>query len=245
MDLSSLLGVMGAVALLSFGIISGEIGGVFLNFHGLLVVVGGTTVAMLINTPMRYLRDTVKDVLKLLRRHPFEDPEGMIPELIRLAEQVQRNGMTALRDIPDRLAGGFLAAAATTALEYNNPEFVRKVLEDEVNNEVDRANEVINVIRTAGVLSPMFGLIGTLIGIVQVLQQIADPEKVGPAMAIAITSAFYGIVLANIVFVPIAGKMRVRLWEQVKVKAMVIEGISGIMKGTVPLVLERRLQSLK
>ncbi|MEE8424541.1 MAG: MotA/TolQ/ExbB proton channel family protein, partial [Elusimicrobiota bacterium] len=89
------------------------------------------------------------------------------------------------------------------------------------------------------------GLIGTLIGIVQVLQQIADPSKVGPAMAIAITSAFYGIVLANIVFIPIAGKMRVRLWEKVKVKAMVIEGVTGMMKGTVPLVLERRLQSLK
>ncbi len=245
MDLSSLLGITGAFVLLAFGIISGEVGSVCLNWHGLLVVVGGTSVSMLINTPIKYLRDSAKEITKLLRRHRFDDPEGMIPELIRLAEQVQRDGMTALRNVPDHLAGGFVAAAATTALEYNNPDFVRKVLEDEVNNEVDRANEVINVIRTAGVISPMFGLIGTLIGIVQVLQQIADPSKVGPAMAIAITSAFYGIVLANIVFIPIAGKMRVRLWEKVKVKAMVIEGVTGMMKGTVPLVLERRLQSLK
>ena len=245
MDVSTVAGVGGALFLLIIGIASGEIGGIFLNWHGIMIVLGGTTVSMLINTPLVYLGETVRAALGLLKRDPYAEPARLIPDLVKMAEGVQANGLNSLRSTNERLAGGYVHQAAMTALEYNNPEFVRTVLESEVNNEVDHANEVINVVRTAGVLSPMFGLIGTLIGIVKVLQQIADPEKVGPAMAIAITAAFYGIILANLVCVPIAGKLRLRLWERVKAKAMVVEGIIGMMQGTVPLVLERRLQALK
>jgi chemotaxis protein MotA len=158
---------------------------------------------------------------------------------------VQANGLGALRNVDPRAAGGFLTEASTTALEYNNADFVRRVLETDVNNKVDRTNEVINVIRTAGVVSPMFGLIGTLLGIIGVLGQISDMNKVGGAMAIAITSAFYGIAFANLICIPVAGKLRMRLWEEIKMRAMVIEAIVGMMQGTVPLVLERRLMSFK
>lgn len=245
MDLSTVAGLVGTVVLLAIGFAAGEISGVFINLHGIVIVFGGTAVAMLINTPWGYLRETVAACLSLLRPPEYGTPQALIPEMTRLAEQVQKEGLGALRNANPRHAGGYLAEAATTAMEYNNPEFVRGVLETEVNNGVDRANEVINVIRTAGVISPMFGLIGTLIGIIKVLQLITDPEKVAPAMAIAITSAFYGIMIANVVCIPVSGKLRMRLWERIKIQAMVIEGIVGMMKGTVPLVLERKLQSFK
>ncbi len=245
MDLSTIGGVGGALALIVIGVMTGEVSAIFLNFHGITIVFGGTFVAMLINTPLAYVAQAVRSTIDLFKSDPYGAPEKLIPEIVRLAEQVQGQGMTALRGVNNKLAGGFLEEAATTALEYNNPEFVKKVLENEVNNGVDRTNEVINVVRTAGVLSPMFGLLGTLIGIVQVLKVIADPEKVGPSMAVAITTAFYGIAFANLVCIPVAGKMRMRLWEEVKMKAMVVEGIHGMMTGVVPLVLERRLQSLK
>ena len=94
-----------------------------------------------------------------------------------------------------------------------------------------------------GILSPMFGLLGTLMGIIGVLRQLSDPEGVGPAMAVAITSAFYGILFSNMICVPIAGKIRARIWLRVKLKSMILEGILEIMRGSVPLVVERRLQS--
>ena len=244
-DLSSVIGLSAAAFLLAVGLVSGQVGAIFLNWHGILIVFGGTAAAMLINTPLRYLRDSFVALVSVLRADPYGDAGRLIPVLTQLAEQVQGKGLSALLAADERAANGFLLTAATTALEYNNPEFVRKVLEAEVNSEVDRFNEVINVIRTAGVLSPMFGLIGTLLGIVQVLKQISDPEKVGLSMAVAITTAFYGILLANLVCVPVAGKLRIRLWEQVKIKAMVIEAVIGMMQGTVPLVLERRLQAFK
>ncbi|MDE2292261.1 MAG: MotA/TolQ/ExbB proton channel family protein [Elusimicrobia bacterium] len=245
MDIASVVGAAGVLGLIGVGIAGGEIGGIFLNAHGIVIVFGGTVAAMLINTPLGYLRDTVMACVNMFRSDPYGDPGQLIPILVRLSEQVQQGGLQALRAADGRAAGGFLGAASTTALEYNNPDFVRRVLETEVNNQVDRANEVINVIRTAGVVSPMFGLIGTLLGIVKVLQNIADYKSVGPSMAIAITSAFYGIMFANLVCIPIAGKLRMRLWEEIKMKAMVVEGIIGMMQGMVPLVLERRLVAYK
>lgn len=245
MDFSSIMGLGGIVALIVFGAATGEISGTFLNVHGLVIVFGGTACAMLINTPMVYVRETFTAILSLVRSSSHGRAEDLIPEITRMAEQVQQGGMGVLRNVDTRFAGGYLQSAATTALEYNNPEFVRSVLETEVNSHVDRANEVINVIRTAGVVSPMFGLIGTLLGIIKVLATISDPETSMGYMAVAITSAFYGILLANVVFIPTAGKLRVRLWEEVKIRAIVIEGVIGMMKGTVPLVLERKLHAFK
>lgn len=243
MDWTTILGVAGGGTLVVLGALTGALGSIFLNWHGILIVFGGTAVAMLINTPLPYVRETFGAVLSLLRPDPYDDPGKLVPVLVRLAEQVQVRGLGALREADPKMANGFIAEAATTALEYNNPDFVRRVLESEVNNKVDRQNEIINVIRTAGVVSPMFGLIGTLIGIVEVLKVIKDQDKVGPAMAVAITTAFYGIISANLLCVPVAGKLRMRLWEEIKVRAMVIEAIVSMMQGTVPLVLERRLQS--
>jgi len=245
MDLATIVGTVSVIGLIALGLVSGEISTVFLNAHGVLIVFGGTAAAMLINTPMMYLRDTVAYTLSMFREDPFGDTEAVIAPMVRLAELVQRNGLGSLRNAEPGIAAGFLASSATTALEYNNPEFVRNVLETEVNNQVDRANEIINVIRTAGVISPMFGLIGTLLGIIQVLQHLSEGAAVGQPMAVAITSAFYGISFANLVCIPVAGKLRMRLWAEVKTKAMVIEGVIGMMQGTVPLVLERRLQSFR
>jgi chemotaxis protein MotA len=245
MDISTIIGIAGTIVLFALGALTRQVGGIFFNLHALLIVFGGTTVAMLINTPIQYLKDTITAMTSLFREDPFGDPGQLVPMLVRMAQEVQANGLGALRNANDKVAGGYLTVAATTALEYNNPDFVRRVLETEANNQVDRSNEVINVIRTAGVVSPMFGLIGTLLGIIEVLQQISDPERVAPAMATAITSAFYGILFANMVCIPAAGKLRMRLWEEVKMKGMIIEGVVGMMQGTVPLVLERRLLAFK
>lgn len=245
MDPSTIVGFGAALILIVLGVFSGEIGRIFLNMHAIIVVFGGTVIAMLINTPIQYVRETITVTLSLFRADPYGEPGAIIPLMTRMAGDVQTNGLGALRNADTRPADGYLAEACTTALEYNNPEFVRNVLETEVNNRVDRANEVINVIRTAGVVSPMFGLIGTLLGIIEVLRHIEDPKAVGGAMAIAITSAFYGIMFANLVCIPVAGKLRMRLWEEIKMKAMIVEGVIGMMQGMVPLVLERRLQSFK
>ena len=185
----------------------------------------------------------VAELSWIFKENGEASPEKLIPVLVGLAEQTRLRGFSALKEADPKLAGGFLNRAATAALEYNDTNFVRQVLEQEINQNADDMNEVTNVYRTMGVMSPMFGLLGTLIGIVEVLKDLANPESVRPAMAVAITSAFYGILFANVVCVPISGKMRAKVWLEVRMKSMILEGILEIMKGSVPLVVERRLQS--
>ena len=243
MDITTLLGFAGAVALISAGVAGNQISSSLINMHGLVVVFGGTLIATLINTPLKFVTRAVTELSWIFKENGEASPEKLIPVLVSLAEQARQRGFSSLKEADPKLAGGFLNRDATAALEYSDSNFVRQVLEQEINQNVDDMNEVTNVYRTMGVMSPMFGLLGTLIGIVEVLKDLANPESVGPAMAVAITSAFYGILFANVVCVPISGKMRAKVWMEVRMKSMILQGILEIMKGSVPLVVERRLQS--
>lgn len=243
MDLSTIAGVVSFAALIAFGAASGELDKSLLNLHGALVVLGGTAVAMLLNTPLRYLVKSVTELRRLMLHDQATEMQRLVPVLTGLAEQCRLRGLSALKEADPALAGGFLSRAALAALEYNDSNFVKQVLEQEINQGADEVNEIANVYRTLSVLFPMFGLLGTLIGIIGVLKDISNPEAVGPAMGVAITSAFYGIFLANMICVPIAGKIRTRIWLDVRMKAMVLDGVLEIMKGSIPIVVERRLQS--
>ncbi|MEW5907348.1 MAG: MotA/TolQ/ExbB proton channel family protein [Elusimicrobiota bacterium] len=236
-------GILIAAGMLVFGVVSGELSSALFNTHAFFVVFGGTITAMLINTPLPYLSRAVFGLGMLFRGESFADPARVIPVMVELAEKCRTNGLSALKEADQSLVGGFLNRAAMAALEYNDYNFVKQVLEQEINQSVEEMNETVNVYRTMGVLMPMFGLLGTLIGIIAVLRELANPENVGPAMAVAITSAFYGIFFANMVCVPIAGKMRARIWMEVRVKSMIMEGVLEIMKGSIPIVVERRLQA--
>ncbi|OGR81793.1 MAG: hypothetical protein A2X32_09940 [Elusimicrobia bacterium GWC2_64_44] len=233
----------GAAGLIFAGFAGNQISASLLNMHGVVVVIGGTIVATLINTPLKYVSRAARELGWIFRETGEASLEKFIPVIVNLAEQSRMRGLVALKDADPGVADGFLNRAAIAALEYNDYNFVRQVLEQEINQGVDDMTEVANVYRTMGVMAPMFGLLGTLIGIIGVLKDLANPESVGPAMAVAITSAFYGIFFANMVCVPIAGKMRAKVWMQVRLKTMILEGVLEIMKGSVPLVVERRLQA--
>ena len=243
MDITTMLGFAGAAGLIFAGFAGNQISASLLNIHGVVVVLGGTVVATLINTPLKFVTRALLELGWIFRENDEASPEKIIPVIVGLAEQSRMRGLAALKDADPGLAKGFLSRAATAALEYNDYNFVRQVLEQEINQSVDDMNEVSNVYRTMGVMAPMFGLLGTLIGIIGVLKDLANPETVGPAMAVAITSAFYGIFFANMICVPIAGKMRAKVWMEVRLKSMIMEGVLEIMKGSVPLVVERRLQA--
>lgn len=243
MDFATIMGLIAGVALITVGVVTNQLSASLINSHAVFVVMGGTLTAVMLNTPLRYLIKALTELKIVLFESVHANPQRMIPVMVELAEQCRSRGLSALKDADPSVAGGFLSRAAMAALEYNDFNFVKQVLEQEINQSVDEMNEVANVYRTMGVLAPMFGLLGTLIGIIGVLRDLANPESVGPAMAVAITSAFYGIVFSNIVCVPVAGKIRARVWMEVKVKSMIVEGVLEIMKGSIPLVVERRLQS--
>lgn len=243
MDFATIIGIIAFAALITIGVQTGQLESSLLNMHAVFVVMGGGTVSMLINTPFKYLVKAFTEIYKLMFLDETMDIQRTIPVMVALTEQCRTLGLSALKDADTRHASGFLARVASAALEYNDSNFVKHVIELEINQGADEMNEIANVYRTFGLLSPMFGLLGTLIGIIGVLKQVSDPDAVGPAMGVAITSAFYGILFANMVCVPISGKIRSRMMGQIKLKSMILEGILEIMKGSIPMVVERRLQS--
>ena len=243
MDFATILGIVSLIALIVVGVQTGQLESSLMNIHAIFVVMGGGCVSMLINTPFRYLVKAVTQLYKLMLLDETLEIERTIPVMVGLAEQCRSLGLSALKDADPKHASGFLLRVASAALEYNDSNFVKHVIELEINQGADELNEIANVYRTFGLLAPMFGLLGTLIGIIGVLKQISDPDTVGPAMGVAISSAFYGILFANLVCVPISGKIRSRIWLQVKLKSMILEGVLEIMKGSIPMVVERRLQS--
>ncbi|MDT8287629.1 MAG: MotA/TolQ/ExbB proton channel family protein [Elusimicrobiales bacterium] len=238
-------GILLMAGMLGLGVYTRQFSDALFNFHGVYIVLGGTFVAMLINSPLRYLAGAVRELGHLFREGEVARPENIIRPVVELAEQCRMRGLSALKEADPKVAGGFLERASMAALEYNDSNFVRQVLEQEINQGFDEMNEVANVYRTMGLLAPMFGLLGTLIGIIAVLKEISNPEAVGPAMAVAITSAFYGILFSNMICVPVAGKLRSRALMGIKMKSMILDGIMEIMKGSLPMVVERRLQAYK
>jgi len=245
MDITTILGFVAMAGLLVLGVFTGQLPSFFLNWHGLGIVLGGSFAAMLVNTPGWQIRGALSAFFVALRGGHGTNTEKLITSIVSLAEQVRARGISALQGAGGNEADGFLAKAAAVAIEYNNADLVEEILINDINTTFDRNNEITNVYRTLSVLAPMFGLLGTLIGIVSVLKEISNPENVGKAMAVAMTTAFYGISLANMICVPVAGKLRSRNLEQLRVRSMAADGIVMMLRGSVPLAIERKLRSYR
>lgn len=244
MDITTVLGFTGVLVFLGAAVALKMLTSAFINAHGFLIVIAGVLVSLTINTPGKLLIDAFKALFGALIRGPAAtDPKLIVPLLITASQNVHARGMNGLGGMDQKVAGGFLARAAQVAMEFKDPKYVQEVLEAELKLEFEHHNEIVNVYRTASILFPMFGLIGTLMGIVDVLRQISSPEAVGPAMAVAITSAFYGISLANMFATPVAGKLRLKFMAEYLSKSVIVEGIVEILKGTVPVLVERRLEA--
>jgi chemotaxis protein MotA len=243
MDTTSLIGIGAFLALIGTGAATGQLPSMFLNTHALIIVLGGSLSAVLISTPSREFVDALRSAASILRDGRYPDGKTTVAQIVALAQQVQTRGVAAFREVDPQAAGGYLARATAVALEYNDVEIVSNVLEREINATFDRQNESSGMFRTWGILAPMFGLLGTLVGIVGVLSEISQPEKVGGAMAISMTTAFYGIALSNMICVPIANKLRLRNMEELRARSLVRDGVVMMMRGTLPLIVERKLSA--
>jgi len=243
MDIMTLFGFMVLVLVIAASYFLGELPLVLFNLHAVLLVIGGTLIATMINTPKKYFLKAIKAFSLVFISGEYEDIYPAINHIVELSEKARKNGLKSLKDADEKIANGFLKRACDAVVEYGDQNFVKNILEKEINQSFDELNEVSNVYRTMSLLSPMFGLIGTLIGIIGVLKDLSNPAAVGPAMAIAITSAFYGILLSNLLFVPVAGKIRAKAIMSLKLKEMILDGIIEIMKGSVPIMIERRMKT--
>jgi chemotaxis protein MotA len=242
----SLLGAALGVALIGMTLSQGDLIGIFLNEHGILMVFGGTIAATMISTPADALVVALRELRYVFFPPSFVETKRLSEELVALSAAARRDGLMALQKHGENLKAegdGFLAFALEVALENGDQARLRKVLEDGIRQREGTMNRAAGVFQTMAFLGPMFGLLGTVMGIVGVLKQLSNPQSIGPAMAIALTTAFYGILTAALICNPIALRIRARGQDQRRMHDLIKEALLNIVAGAVPLQVERHLKA--
>lgn len=240
MDLATIAGIV-----LGFTLIVGAIivdGGIvfFIDVKSLMIVCGGTLAATLISFPL----GKVFGVIKVLRNAFLTrstSPMEAIRQLVQFAEKARREGILSLENVVNEVQDEFLRSGIRLAVDGVEPTLIKDILHTELAFIEDRHRTGQNIFVTMGTAAPAFGMIGTLIGLVLMLQTLSDPSSIGPGMAMALLTTLYGALLANVVFLPIAEKLRNRTNEEILIKELSIEGIMSIQAGDNPRIVQQKL----
>ncbi|MBM3316846.1 MAG: MotA/TolQ/ExbB proton channel family protein [Candidatus Eisenbacteria bacterium] len=240
MDLATVIGVAAGVYLIAASIFMGGTPLIFVNAPALLIVVGGTVATMLIRYPFATVLSTAKVV-----RNAFFDrlrpPAELVEEIVRLAEKSRRDSLLSLESVPIR--DSFLNQGIQLCIDGTEPELVRSTLASEMAATIDRHQRGQGILRSIGAAAPAFGMIGTLIGLVQMLARMDDPRSIGPAMAVAILTTLYGALIAYLIALPLADKLAERSAREAQTREIVIQGIMGILAANHPSIVRARLLS--
>jgi chemotaxis protein MotA len=243
MDWMTPLGYLIGLGTVGYVLVQGQSVGLILNFHAILLVYGGTIGATLLSYPENVIAQAIRAVRVFLL--PGDRPSAgvVIRLLIRLAEKARRQGLESLDEELAALGMPFLANGFRMVLDGLPADIIRSNLIKEIRFSRDRHAQVSNVFRSMASYAPIFGLLGTLVGVVQVLVTLTDPKTIGASMAVAMTATFYGIFGANFLFLPVAGKLNVYAQEEVFLQELIIEGVLSIQQGEVPALMMRKLQA--
>jgi chemotaxis protein MotA len=246
MDLATIIGIVVGAVLLLWGMASGGQGvaglTLFADFPSVLIVVGGSFAALLINFPLVQVLSTSK-VVKNVFSSRMKDPNSIIGTMVSFAEKARREGLLTLEDEANELKDEFLKKGIQLVVDGTDPDLVRDILEIELAFLEDRHRLGKQVFEALGAFAPAFGMIGTLIGLIQMLANLDDPNSIGSGMAIALLTTFYGALMANFLFLPIAGKLSVRNNEELLMRQVIVEGVLAIQNGENPRIVQEKLKA--
>jgi chemotaxis protein MotA len=233
--------IFGGLAAIVWAMMSGGGAAVFLNFPSFLITVVGSFAALMVNYSWEDARESYHDVRRLFKQIP-PDPMETIKKFGELSTRARREGLLVLEDeIPEMEP--FLGKGMQMVIDGMDPAVVTRVLETELVQEENRHSVAANMLATWGNLAPGFGMIGTLIGLVLMLNALDDPANIGPAMAVALVTTFYGAMMANFLLTPLAGKVMLKSRQVLLYREMVIEGLTALQAGVNPRVIEQRLRA--
>jgi chemotaxis protein MotA len=237
-----MVGIVLAFGLIVWAIsLGGSLSG-FINMPSIAIVIGGTLAAILANFPMAKVVGMIKVVKKTVMFHAPE-PDAVIDKMVTYAERARREGMLALEEDSESEEDEFLRKGLRLAVDGTDPQLLEKIMATDIAQISARHREGKKILEAGGTFAPAFGMIGTLVGLVNMLASLDDPTSIGAGMATALITTFYGAVLANAFFLPLAGKLEARSEEEILIKEMVIDGIMAIQSGDSPRIVEEKLRS--
>ncbi len=243
LDKNTVFGI--TIGLLGIGIGSALEGGTptqILQPAAALIVLGGTLGAVMIQFPVRVLTQALVQLKDLfLKSRPA--PDSLVQHLLRYAYKARKEGILSLDTELAKIQDPFLRESLMLAIDGVKPAELRKMMELQLEYEGEKSDRIPRVFDAAGGFSPTFGIIGAVLGLIQVMQRLQNMDEVGKGIAAAFVATIYGVGAANLFFLPIAGKLRILIREKQVVQEMTLEAVLAIVEGVHPRALEQRLNS--
>lgn len=242
MDITTIVGlILGLASLVgAFVLEGGHISALF-EYTAAIIVFGGTFAAICIGTPMEQMKE-LPNIVKHAFTHKSRNPLEVIDDLVTLATIARREGILALEEKIETYDDEFFKNGVRLVVDGVDPELVRSIMETELSFIEDRHSKGAAVFEQAGGFAPTMGIIGTVMGLVHVLGNLEDASKLGPSIAVAFIATLYGVASANIAWLPIANKLKVRSKQEVLIRELMIEGILSIQAGENPNILGQKLK---
>jgi chemotaxis protein MotA len=240
MDIATIIGLVMAFGLVFLGM--GAFAAAFVDLPSVLIVVGGTLGAIFVFFPLEQILGLGGVVRNVFFAKPRQ-VSTLIASIIDYAGRARREGILSLQNVANEIDDPFLVRGINLVVDGVEETVIEEILGTEIDFLEERHKSGADMLAAMGALAPAFGMIGTLIGLVIMLQNLQDTSSIGPAMAIALITTFYGALLANVVFIPFSGKLRLRSNQEMLLKRITLEGVLAISQGNNPRVVEQKLNS--
>jgi chemotaxis protein MotA len=243
MDIATIIGLLVAAGAILLGLIleGGKIGQI-LQPTAALIVFGGTLGAILVQFPLAVVLAAFRSLATIFLA-PKGDPRAVIPEIVTIAHKARREGIVSLDKDLDTVQNPFLKKSLMLAVDGTEPEELRKMMEMEMELQEEHEENIPKVFESAGGFSPTIGIIGAILGLIQVMQHLDNIDEVGRGIAVAFVATVYGVGAANLILLPAAGKLKIRSREQQILREMMLEGVISILEGMNPRMIETKLNS--
>jgi chemotaxis protein MotA len=243
MDIASIGGIILALA----GILVGMMieGGSIMEIvkpTAAMIVCGGTAGACMLQFPMHIFLAACKDIVKVFL-HKGHDGEAIVQQIVGFANTARKSGIVSLDGELKNIGDPFLKQALTLAVDGTESSEVRKIMQLELDNKSEIEEKIPAVFEAAGGYSPTVGIIGAVLGLIQVMKNLSDIDEVGRGIATAFVATIYGVAVANLICLPAAGKLKFRHREEVMIKEMMLEGVLSILEGMNPRMIETKLRT--
>jgi chemotaxis protein MotA len=239
-DLATLIGMIGAIAIIVTSmVLSGGVG-MFVDIPSVLIVVVGSIFVVMAKFGLKQFLGAGKVAGKAFM-FKLEDPVVMIEEIVGLADEARKGGLLALEG--KELSSDFLQGGIQLLVDGHDPDVVKTLLSKDKDKAVERHETGSQIFAALGDVAPAMGMIGTLVGLVAMLSNMDDPKSIGPAMAVALLTTLYGAMLANMIAIPISDKLSLRRGEEEMNKSLVIDALLAIQGGQNPRVIDSMLRN--
>jgi len=242
MDLGTIFGLIGTWVLIVWAMFAGGSLVYFIDLPSVIMVIGGSITVLFLCFPTGYLKKFFK-VAKNGFVHKPRSIEKLVEDMVSYAEIARRDGILSLENATKEIDDPFIVAGIQMAVDGTDPELIEQIMENDLDQLVERHQTAKGMFDALGKYSPAFGMIGTLVGLVLMLQNMDDPSKIGPGMAVALLTTMYGSIIANAFALPLADRLARRSSEEVLVRTIIIKGVMSIQSGDNPRVVEQKLRT--